>query len=246
MRKAPAVELNIEDRTELLTWFQLYSVPPKQRLRARVVLLAAEGHDHTEIARQLGISRQRCGRICDCFLTSGIAALRDDRPRSGRPPSIDAKKIVKLTKKISPATAPRWSRSLMAKATGASPSSVGRVWQKYGLVPPRRGESANSGCDPRFTEKLDVFFGLYLGAPRRALVLCVDQGREIQALSLFQPQTSSHSSADADERLPPKDSPSHSTPFAALNTFHQSVVSTGSAHRHFPGLGPPAIAADHG
>src|SRR5882724_10210055 len=141
MRKAPRVELNFEDRTELLAWSRLHSVPMKQRLRARVILLAAEGRDHTEIADELGISRQRCGRIRERFLTGGIAALREDLPRSGRPPRIDAKKIIKLTKKVSPATAPRWSRSLMAKATGASPSSVGRVWRKFGLVPQRSADS---------------------------------------------------------------------------------------------------------
>jgi len=201
----------------------------KQRLRARVILLAAEGRDHTEIADELGISRQRCGRIRERFLTGGIAALREDLPRSGRPPRIDAKKIIKLTKKVSSATAPRWSRSLMAKATGASPSSVGRVWRKFGLVPQRSADSSSPAFDPRFTEKLDVFFGLYLGAPRRALVLCVDEGREMQALSLFQPRSTSSEGKDACS----EDSSPRSTPFSALNTFHQSVVSTGSAYRQY-------------
>ena len=121
----------------------------------------------------------------------------------------------------------------MAKATGASPSSVGRIWQKYGLVPQRRPYPANPRRDPRFSEKLDVFFGLYLGAPRRALVLCVDEGHEMQALSLFQPQNTSAFTTTANTSGLVDDSPSHATPFAALNTFHQSVVSTNSAYRHF-------------
>src|SRR5438309_1099764 len=144
MRKAPEIELNSEDRAELLAWSRLHTVPLKRRLRARVILLAAEGFDHTKIAKELGISRQRCGRIRQRFLSGGVAAIREDRPRPGRPPRIDAKKIVKLTNKISPATAPRWSRSLMAKATGASPSSVGRVWRKFGLVPSRSSELSAS------------------------------------------------------------------------------------------------------
>ncbi len=119
-------------------------------MRAQVILLAAEGADDTKIGLALGISQQRCGRIRSRFLEGRNQALKTDRPRSGRPRVIDPQKIVALTTSSTPDMATDWSRALMAKAAGISPSSVGRIWRKHGLKP-HRVSSLEISDDTKFT-----------------------------------------------------------------------------------------------
>lgn len=152
MRKALEVKLSNEERQELERWIRSRMLPARQGVRAQAILLAAEGADDTAIGLALGISRQRCGRIRSRFLEGRNQALKTDRPRSGRPRVIEPQKIVALTTSSPPEMATDWSRTLMARAAGISPSSVGRIWRSHGLKP-HRVSSFKISNDPHFTGK---------------------------------------------------------------------------------------------
>jgi len=223
--------LSEAQRQELEKWTRATTLPVRQVVRARVVLLAGEGADDTVIAGRLGITRQRSGRIRARYLKGGLKALECDLPRSGRPRRIDAQKIVALTTGETPQAATDWSRALMAKAAGVSESSVGRVWRSHGLKPHRVG-SFKLSRDPKFAEKLDAIVGLYLSPPQRALVLCVDEKSQIQALDRTQPGLPLRQGR---HRTRTHDYKRHGTTtlFAALNTLDGTVLSTcQSRHRH--------------
>lgn len=231
MRKAPAVKLSADERAELERWTRSRTLPARQGGRARVLLLADSGADDTAIAQALGVSRQRVGRIRARFLAEGIQGLVADRPRSGRPRRIQAQDIVTRTTATAPAAATDWSRALMAKAAGVSASSVGRIWRRHGLKPHRVARFKVSR-DPRFAEKLEAIVGLYLAPPQRALVLCVDEKSQIQALDRTQPGLPLRQGR---HRTQTHDYKRHGTTtlFAALNTLDGTVLSTcQSRHRH--------------
>lgn len=231
MRKPQPVQLSPQDRAELERWSRAPTLPARQGLRARVLLLADQGDDDTAIAGALGITRQRCGRIRTRFLAEGLAALAADRPRPGRPKRIEPQTIITLTTTTAPATATDWSRALMAKAAGVSASSVGRIWRRHGLKP-HRVTRFKVSRDPHFTEKLEAIVGLYLAPPQRALVLCVDEKSQIQALARTQPGLPLRQGR---RRTQTHDYKRHGTTtlFAALNTLDGTVLSTCQArHRH--------------
>ena len=231
MRKAPEVKLSEAERKELERWTRATTLPVRQAVRARVMLLAGQGADDTVIAGELGITRQRSGRIRDSYLKRGLKALENDRPRSGRPRSVDTQKVVALTTAEQPEAATDWSRALMAKAAGVSASSVGRIWRRHGLKPHRIG-SFKLSQDPKFAEKLEAIIGLYLSPPQRALVLCVDEKSQIQALDRTQPGLPLRQGR---HRTQTHDYKRHGTTtlFAALNTLDGTVLSTCQPrHRH--------------
>lgn len=236
MRKAPEVKLSKADRDELMKWMRAHTLPARQAVRTRVVLMADEGLDDTRIAAALGISRQRCGRIRGRFLAGGIKTLIGDLPRSGRPRRIEPQRIVALTTSGTPEMATDWSRALMAKAAGISASSVGRIWRRHGLKP-HRVSGFKVSRDPRFAEKLEAIVGLYLSPPQRALVLCVDEKSQIQALDRTQPGLPLRQGR---HRTQTHDYKRHGTTtlFAALNILDGTVLSSCQArHRHQEWLG---------
>ncbi len=159
MRKAPEVMVSNEERAELDQWIRARKLPDRQQVRAQAILLAAQGADDTAIGLALGISRQRCGRIRSRFLEGRNQALKTDKHRSGRPRVIEPQKIVTRTTSSTPDMATDWSRTLMAKAAGISPSSVGRIWRSHGLNP-HRVSSFKMSNDPKFAEKLEAIVGL--------------------------------------------------------------------------------------
>ncbi|MEQ2005157.1 MAG: helix-turn-helix domain-containing protein [Limisphaerales bacterium] len=181
MRKPQRVKLTLPDRAELERWSRARTLLGKQRLRARVLLMADEGKDDTAIAAKLCASRQRCGRIRARFLAEGLKALVKDRPRPGRPRQIDPQRILTLTRDESPDTAAVWSQNLMAKKAGVSASSVRRIWKtakiKFRVALPKVGD------EPRFAERLEAIVGLYLAPPIRALVLCKGMSSRTEALT---------------------------------------------------------------
>jgi len=200
-------------------------------VRARVLLLAAAGQQDLAIAATLGCSRQRCARIRLRFLAEGIDGLRRDAPRPGRPARIDTQRIVTLTTTTVPDQATDWSRALMAKAAGVSESSVGRVWRANGLKP-HQVVTFKVSRDPQFAEKLEAIVGLYLAPPERALVLCVDEKSQIQALDRTQPGLPLRT---GHRRTITHDYKRHGTTtlFAALNTLDGTVIgSCKPRHRH--------------
>lgn len=189
MRVAPPIELSAEQRTTLEAWANGRKTQVRIAERARVVLLAAEGKQNLEIATILSISVQKAARWRWRFLAKGLPGLEKDAPRPGRLPSIAADKVaevIRLTTLEKPAQATHWSTRSMAKHMGISDTSVLRIWRAHGLKP-HRSESFKVSNDPLFAEKLEAVVGLYLSPPEHAIVLCVDEKSQVQALDRTQP-----------------------------------------------------------
>ena len=189
MRRACAITLTAEDRTTLERWSRARSTEARQVERARIVLLAAEGRENKGIAAELGVSRATVGRWRDRFAERGIAGIEKDAPRGGRPPKARndlTRKIVEMTTQQKPADATHWSTRTLAEALGTNRSMVSRVRRANGLKP-HLSRTFKVSNDPNFAEKLVDVVGLYLDPPERALVLCVDEKSQIQALDRTQP-----------------------------------------------------------
>jgi transposase len=157
-------------------------------LRSRVVLLAASGRSNTEVAYALRVTKQTVGKWRSRFLARRLEGLLDE-PRPGAPRRItDAhvERVVTRTLESTPPNATHWSTRAMAKACGLSQSSVSRIWRAFALKP-HRTETFKLSKDPLFVEKVRDIVGLYLHPPDKALVLCVDEKTQIQALDRAQP-----------------------------------------------------------
>ena len=177
-----------EQRVVLERWVGAQKTPQSVALRARIVLLAGAGESNSQIARALGVSRPTVILWRSRFSREGTAALTETRPGRGRKPTIPAAKIkaiVQATTQTRPPGQTHWSCRSMAKAHGVSPASVQRIWDAHGLKP-HRVRTFKLSNDPRFTEKLTDVVGLYLNPPEKALVLCVDEKSQIQALDRTQ------------------------------------------------------------
>ena len=157
-------------------------------LRARIVLLASEGLRNKDVAARLDIDRATAGKWRMRFLAAGLDGLRDE-PRCGAPRTVDDARIeavVVRTLESVPADATHWSSRGMAKASGVSTSTVQRIWRAFGLQP-HRAETFKLSTDPDFVGKVRDIVGLYMAPPANALVLCVDEKSQIQALDRSQP-----------------------------------------------------------
>jgi transposase len=157
--------------------------------RARIVLATADGHGTNAIIRLTGKSKPCVWRWQERYIAAGVDGLLRDktRPSGKKPLSRKVRlKVLAKTANETPANATHWSRALMAAEMGISPSSVGRIWAEAGLKPHlvRRFKISN---DPQFEEKVTDVVGLYMNPPDRALVLCVDEKSQIQALDRTQP-----------------------------------------------------------
>jgi transposase len=189
MRIAPAITLSSEQHAALEQWARSRSLPARVVERARILLLAAEGQQDKQIAATLKITPKKVSRWRRRFLTLGLAGLQRDASRPGRSPKITAsfvRRVVNLTTRQKPPNATHWSTRSMARAVGISEASVRRIWHSHGLKP-HRVESFKISHDPQFAEKLEDIMGLYLNPPEHALVLCVDEKSQIQALDRTQP-----------------------------------------------------------
>ncbi len=189
MRRAQPVTLSAAQRRQLDRYARGRQVAVRLALRVRIVLLAADGFENTQIAAQLSVSRQLVARWRMRFLQGGIAGIEKDAPRPGRKPAVSAEKVQELIRKTTrekPRNATHWSRRTMAAQAGVSASTVGRIWRAHGLKP-HRVKAFKLSNDPRFTEKLDDIVGLYLNPPEHALVLSLDEKSQIQALDRTQP-----------------------------------------------------------
>ena len=164
------------------------SVPHSQVIRARIVLMAAKGMTNTEIAPEVGFSIGMVGIWRRRFLTQGVEGLRDE-PRPGRPRSVSDQRIAEVIQKTlssKPEGATHWSCRSMAAATRLSKATISRIWQAFNLKPHRQKHFALS-TDPLLVDKVRDVVGLYLAPPDKALVLCVDEKSQIQALDRTQP-----------------------------------------------------------
>jgi transposase len=226
--------VSAEQRELLERWVGAQKTPQSVALRARIVLLAAAGESNSAIARRLSVSRPTVIMWRERFEKGGAQALTETRPGRGRKPTISAAKIkaiVAATTQTRPPGETHWSCRTMAKAQGVSAATVQRIWDAHGLQP-HRTRAFKLSNDPLFSEKLTDVVGLYLNPPEKALVLCVDEKSQIQALDRTQPS------------LPMKrgragtmtcDYKRHGTTtlFAALSTLDGSVVGQClPRHRH--------------
>ena len=189
MRIAPTITVNDDDRLTLQRWSRGRSTPARLVLRAKLVLLAAEGRGNEQIASELGTDAGLVGRWRRRFAKSGLAGIEKDAPRGGRPATARGKliaKIVEMTTQQKPKNATHWSTRTLAAALGTNRSMVNRVWQANNLKPHlvRPFKLSN---DKRFVEKVTDIVGLYLNPPEHALVLSVDEKTQVQALDRTQP-----------------------------------------------------------
>jgi transposase len=188
-RTAPPILLDAAERTTLETWARGRSFALRQVQRAKIVLMAADGATNLEIAASLGHSRPTIQLWRERFLALRLAGLEKDAPRPGRNPRIPPAKIravVEATLHTQPPNATHWSTRSMARAQHLSEASVRRIWRTHNLKP-HLIETFKLSRDKHFVEKLTDVVGLYLNPPEKALVLCVDEKSQIQALDRTQP-----------------------------------------------------------
>ncbi|MDQ6713911.1 MAG: IS630 family transposase [Candidatus Dormibacteraeota bacterium] len=180
--------LSASDRSELLRWSRRPKSSHALAQRASIILRCAEGEPSNRVARELRVTNATVWKWRRRFLDRGPAGLLDE-PRCGAPRSISddtVEAVVTATLERLPKDATHWSTRSMAAQTGISHASVNRIWQAFGLQP-HRTESFKLSNDPQFIEKVRDIVGLYLNPPDKALVLCVDEKSQIQALDRTQP-----------------------------------------------------------
>jgi len=186
--KATPIKLTDPERAELVRLSRKRTGSQGLAFRARIVLKADEGMSNLRISQSLETTRMTVAKWRDRFAADRLDGLLDEA-RSGRPRQIGDDKveeIVERTLHSRPRGATHWSRRVLAKALGVSPSTVNRVWRTFGLQP-HRSETFALSNDPLFIEKVRDVVGLYMSPPKNAVVLCVDEKSQIQALDRTQP-----------------------------------------------------------
>jgi transposase len=186
--KLPELVLSDDERRTLEGWARRPKTAQALALRSRIVLRCAEGGSNGEVAAQLGIGRQTVAKWRSRFVIDRLDGLLDE-PRPGRPRMIgdeQVETVVARTLESVPRNATHWSTRSMAAATGMSQSAVSRIWRAFGLKP-HRVDTFKISTDPLFVDKVRDIVGLYLDPPAKAVVLCVDEKSQIQALDRSAP-----------------------------------------------------------
>jgi transposase len=233
MPRRAEIVLSEEEREVLERWARRPKSAQALALRCRIVLAAAEGEQSRDIAARLGCNKSTVGKWRGRFAQRGLDGLHDE-PRPGKPRSIgddDIERVIVKTLEEQPPNATHWSTRSMAAATGMSQTAISRIWRAFGLKP-HQTEAFKLSPDPQFIDKVRDIVGLYLDPPEAALLLCVDEKSQIQALDRTQPG------------LPMKkgrlgtlthDYKRHGTTtlFAALNVLDGTVIAQNmQRHRH--------------
>ncbi|MGG2460178.1 IS630 family transposase [Streptomyces sp. RGM 3693] len=186
-RKAELV-LSEAERAQLTRWSRRAKTAQFLALRAKIVLRCAEGGTNKQVAAELGVGHQTVNRWRARFIAHRLDGLVDE-PRVGRPPSIlldQVEDVVVATLESTPGKDTHWSRASMAAHTGLSKSTIGRIWKRFDLKPHLQ-DSFKLSTDPQFVAKVVDVVGLYHNPPEKAVVLCVDEKAQIQALDRSQP-----------------------------------------------------------
>jgi transposase len=223
-RKAPEVSLNEEQRRALEMMTRRRKTAQALATRARIVLVCAEGTRNKEVAARLGVDQATVGKWRRRFIERGVEGLHDE-PRPGVPRKItdaDVEAVVVRTLESAPSDATHWSSRRMAKESGLSTSSVQRIWRAFGLRP-HRTETFKLSTDPLFIEKVRDVVGLYLAPPERAVVLCVDEKSQVQALDRSQPVLPMRP-GQVERRTHDYKRNGVTTLFAALDAFSGEVI----------------------
>jgi len=226
--KAP-LELSVEERAQLSRWARRRKSAQALALRSRIVLACAQGLSNKDVAAGEQVSAPTVGKWRSRFVEARLDGLVDD-PRPGRPATVTAgqvEDVVVITLESTPSNATHWSRSKMAQRSGLSSSTIGRIWKAFELKP-HRTDGFKLSNDPQFVDKVYDIVGLYLDPPEAAVVYCVDEKSQVQALARSQP------AFPMMPGMPEKrthDYVRHGTTslFAAFNTADGSVIS--SLHR---------------
>lgn len=187
-RPITPIALTPEARSELEAIVRSRSLPHSLVRRAKIVVMCADGVDNKSIAEKLALSRATVGKWRTRFLRQGLAGLYDE-PRPGGPRSVTDEQVASLlrrTLQTKPKDATHWSCRSIAAETKLSKSTVNRIWRAFGIQPHRQKHFKLS-TDPFFVEKVRDIVGLYLNPPDKAMVLCVDEKSQIQALDRTQP-----------------------------------------------------------
>src|SRR4051812_10083278 len=185
-RPLPPLSVSEDQRSTWESWARR----PKTALalRARIILACAEGKPNGVVARQARVRQQTVGKWRSRFLNRGLDGLLDE-PRPGTPRRVsdaEVEQVLTTTLESLPRDATHWSTRSLAQESGLSRSTISRIWRAFGLQP-HRSETFKLSKDPLFIDKVRDIVGLYLNPPDRALVLCVDEKSQIQALDRTQP-----------------------------------------------------------
>lgn len=186
--KLQALELTASETAQLTAWSRRRKTARALAERARIILGSASGAPNLTVAAALGITYQTVGKWRQRFLVSRLDGLLDT-PRPGAPRSItdgDVERVIRETLESRPSDATHWSTRSMARTVGLTQTAIVRIWHAYGLQP-HREETFKLSTDPVFIDKVRDVVGLYLAPPERALVLCVDEKTQVQALDRTAP-----------------------------------------------------------
>ncbi len=187
-RPKPELVLSDDERQTLTTWANRPKSTQRLALRARIVLACAAEPSNRAVAARLGVCAATVGTWRQRFVARRLEGLADE-PRPGAPRTVtdaDVERVVTRTLETKPANATHWSTRGMAQASGLSQSTISRIWRAFGLKP-HRADTFKLSADPFFVEKVRDVVGLYLAPPERAIVLCVDEKPQVQALDRTQP-----------------------------------------------------------
>ena len=184
-----SLTLSDSDEQQLLEWVSAFGTPQQVVLRCRIVLAAASAQSDHTIAEQLAVNRHTVRLWRNRFPQLGLKSLWEIAPGRGRKPSYGAEKIQEIidtTLQSKPKGRTQWSCRLLAQRIGVCKSTVNNIWRSHNLKP-HRVKTFKLSRDPHFLEKLTDVVGLYLNPPEQAIVLCVDEKSQIQALDRTQP-----------------------------------------------------------
>jgi transposase len=187
-RPKTPLTLSPEEREQIQSWTRSRSIPQGLSDRMQIILLADKGHANQEISKRVGLSRASVGKWRKRFIQFGIEGLHDEL-RAGRPRSLSDEKIATLIQKTlneKPKSSTHWNCRGFSAETDVSKSTVQRLWNTFGIKP-HRYQTFKLSTDPFFVEKVRDIVGLYLNPPTNALVLCVDEKSQCQALERTQP-----------------------------------------------------------
>jgi transposase len=185
---AVRIDLSDQERAQLEAWSRRRTTAQALAQRSRIVLAAADGLKNVEIAEQLGVGRPMVTKWRNRFAEHRLDGLVDE-PRPGRPRTISddqVEEVIVKTLETTPKHATHWSTRSMAAEVGLTQNAILRIWHAYGLQP-HRTDTFKLSKDPLFVDKVHDVVGLYLNPPERAVVLCVDEKSQIQALDRTQP-----------------------------------------------------------
>src|SRR5258705_3243822 len=223
-RPTPPVILAVDERETLEQWARRPKTAQALAQRARIVLACATEHTNGDIARAAGVTRQTVGRWRGRFAQKRLSGLLDE-PRPGAPRTIldtEVERVVRLTLESTPRDATLWSTRAMAKRCGLSQTAISRIWRAFALQP-HRVKTFKLSKDPLFIDKVRDIVGLSLDPPDKALVLCVDEKSQTQALDRTQPVLPLRP-GQAERRTHDYTRHGTTTLFAALNATSGEII----------------------